>query len=401
MATNAKLSAEAAFRTGIMLETTRLLQGAEGEDEIIRTLAEQIKKLLNRNIIIYPVRNGGLDQGKMFTVDEEKGCKALLTPQEQTVARWVFQNRKRAGAGTDRMTDALGLYFAVKTNKDIFYVVGLQIGVKNLEPFEDSILISILGESALAIENKRNARERERIELLAKDEQLKANLLRSISHDLRTPLTSISGNAENLLSNLENIDHTTRQQILGDIYDDSQWLINLVENLLSISRINEGKMNLHMSAQLVDEVVNEALCHIHRKRTDHNITAESSEGLLLANIDVRLIVQVLINLVDNAIKYTPAGSDIKISAKKNGDMIEVSVADNGPGIPDSIKKKVFQMFYTGENKIADSHRSLGLGLSLCESIISAHGGELILADNQPHGCVFTFTLKASEVDLNE
>ena len=189
--------------------------------------------------------------------------------------------------------------------------------------------------------------------------------------------------------------------MLTDVYDDSQWLINLVENLLSITRISEGKMNMTMSPQLVDEVILEALKHINRKGASHNITTDFKEELLLADMDARLISQVIINLVDNAIKYTPDGSDIKISAVKEQDTIYVSVSDNGEGIPDSKKSEVFKMFYTGENKIVDCRRSLGLGLSLCESIVNAHGGQIILTDNKPHGSVFTFTLKVSEVNLNE
>ena len=118
-------------------------------------------------------------------------------------------------------------------------------------------------------------------------------------------------------------------------------------------------------------------------------------------MDVRLIIQVLVNLIDNAVKYTPAGSTIYIHAVKKSAEAQISVTDNGPGIPDSIKPHIFEMFYTGKNTIADSHRSLGLGLALCHSIIEAHNGKFNLTDNVPHGCIFTFTLPLSEVTLNE
>ena len=118
-------------------------------------------------------------------------------------------------------------------------------------------------------------------------------------------------------------------------------------------------------------------------------------------MDAKLIVQVIINLVDNAIKYTPQNSHIKIKSEKHGDKAVVSVADDGEGIPDEIKPRVFDMFYSGANKIADSRRSLGLGLSLCKSIINAHGGEITVSDNQPHGTIFTFTLPIGEVKVYE
>ena len=186
-----------------------------------------------------------------------------------------------------------------------------------------------------------------------------------------------------------------------DIYDDSMWLINLVENLLAITRIEGGQVSLPRSVELMDEVITEALRHINRKSKEHTIRVISSQDLLLAHIDAKLIVQVMVNLVDNAIKYTPAHSIIEIHTEKKEKWIVVSVSDNGPGIPDGQKSIVFDMFYSGANRIADSRRSLGLGLSLCKSIVTAHGGTITVSDNQPKGAVFTFTLPAGEVELNE
>lgn len=193
----------------------------------------------------------------------------------------------------------------------------------------------------------------------------------------------------------------TKSRAFSDIYSDSQWLISLVENLLSITRLEDNRMQFNMSVQLMDEVISEALQHISINATEHIVTTEYKDELLLAVMDARLIIQVVINLVDNAVKYTPTGSEIRISAEKTNGFVKVSVSDNGRGIPDNEKKKVFDMFYTGNNKIADSRRSLGIGLNLCRSIINAHGGEIILRDNIPHGCVFEFTIPSGEVEINE
>ena len=229
----------------------------------------------------------------------------------------------------------------------------------------------------------------------------RTRMLAGVSHDLRTPLTSISGNTSNLISNYDKLDYQTKMQMFTDIFDDSQWLISLVENLLSVTRIEENRMNFNMSVQLMDEVIEEAMRHINRKRNEHIISVECKDELLLARMDAKLIIQVIINIVDNAIKYTPAGSEIKITAEKKDNSVLVSIADNGAGIPDRIKPRVFEMFFTGDNKIADSRRSLGLGLSLCKSIINAHGSEITLTDNIPHGAVFTFSLPSGEVNINE
>lgn len=254
---------------------------------------------------------------------------------------------------------------------------------------------------SLASRMKEYARESAQAAMQIEKEQLRADLLRSISHDLRTPLTSISGNASNLLSNENEFSQETRMQIYGDIYDDSMWLIKLVENLLSVTRIEDGRMDLRMSAELMDEVIAEAMRHTDRNRDGRKIEVSSDEEFILGKMDARLIVQVVINLVDNAVKYTPEGAQIRIHTGKKDGMVVVSVSDTGPGIPDEQKSKVFDMFYTGTNRAADGRRSLGLGLGLCRSIIRAHGGEIWVSDNKPQWAVFTFTLPAEEVTLHE
>ena len=325
----------------------------------------------------------------------------FVPENEKEAALWVLQNSKHAGETTEILPGVRCLYVAIQTGQQIYGIVGICMNEIPLDSFENSVLLSILGECALALENIKNAREKEEAAVLVKNEQFRANLLRAISHDLRTPLTSISGSASNLLTNYQKMDDAIRMQTFTDIYDDSMWLINLVENLLAVTRIEGEQVNLPRSVELIDEVIAEALRHINRKSKEHTIRVSSSQELLLAHIDTKLIVQVIINLIDNAIKYTPVDSVIEIYTKKEENWIIVSVSDNGPGIPDEQKTKVFEMFYSGANQISDSRRSLGLGLSLCKTIITAHGGTIVVSDNQPKGAVFTFTLPAEEVELHE
>ena len=397
---HAKLSAQAAFRTKVLLDTNQLLQKAQNDEDIINITATQIMKLLNRSVVMYSVRDGKLTKGSLYSAQSDN-LEDLFTTTERNAAEWVYLNKHRAGASTNVYSKAKCVYFSIRINNNIYGVIGIRIKGKPLDAFENSILLSILGECALAMDNRRNAKEKEQTAVLAKNEQLRANLLRAISHDLRTPLTSISGNAGNLLSNKDKLDEDTKMQIYTDIFDDSEWLISLVENLLSVTRIEEGRMNFNKSIELVDEITEEALRHIGRKSTEHKISVIHKDELLLANADAKLIVQVLINLIDNAIKYTPVGSEIKVITEKKNGYASISVIDNGNGIPGNIKPHVFEMFYTGNNRIADSRRSLGLGLALCKSIIGAHGGELTLTDNQPQGCIFTFTLPLGEVKIDE
>lgn len=385
---------QTAYRTKILFDANQLIQKASDETEILRVTANQLKKLLNRNVIVFD------DKAQKVYATKEENADAVMPDCEQIVLR-VTKNNVKEGKGTDIFPESDYTFFPICKNGKNYGAIGIFAGEKPIDSFDESIVVSVIGECAIVIDGIINAKERERVAVFAKNEQLRANLLRSISHDLRTPLTSISGNASNLISNGNVIDNATKNQIYEDIYSDSLWLINLVENLLAVTRLEEGRMNINLTTELVGDVIAEALKHIHTKSEKQKITVIQQDDLLLAKMDARLIVQVLINLLDNAVKYTPSDSQITITAKRNGEMVCVSVADNGHGIPDEQKSRVFDMFYTGSNKIADSRRSIGLGLSLCKSIINAHGGEITVTDNTPHGAIFTFTLPAGEVEIYE
>ena len=399
---HARQSALVAFQNKILFDVNQSLQQAQGRDEIISATAKHLNRLLHQDIVMYPAENGELQEPRVFYIcPEAESHPDYCIPPERAVALWVLKNNKHAGATTGTLSNARCLYLAVRINQKVYGVVGIAQDQEVLEASEKGMMLSILGECALALENDQNAREKERSALLAQKEQLRANLLRSISHDLRTPLTSISGNASNFLSNGSKMDEQTKTQLFTDIYDDSMWLINLVENLLSVTRLEENHLNLHVSSELVGDVIEEALKHLGRKKTDYHISVTQENEFLLARMDAKLIVQVLINLTDNAMKYCPAGTHIQISTRERNGLAEISVSDDGGGIPDEMKPRIFDMFYSGAQKIADSRRSLGLGLSLCKSIVTAHGGTISVADNLPHGTVFTFTLPAEEVTLSE
>ena len=399
---HAQLSARDGYRTKLLFDMNRQLQKAETPEEVYRMTATQIQKLMQRDVLIYPAQGNALLDGNIYPADGSSPYSIPDTDREQNVVQWVWQNRKRAGATTQNFPKAKRLYLAIRTGQQIYGVVGIPME-KQTQPdaFTSSVLFSILGECSLALDNLRNAREKEEAAVLAKNEQLRANLLRSISHDLRTPLTSISGNADTLLHSYDVLDEQTRKQIFTDIYDDAQWLTGLVENLLSITKIVDGSVKLHLSDQVVDDIISEALRHIDRRAAEHHIAVDCGDVLLLARMDAGLIMQVLINLVNNAVKYTPVGSNIRITAIPRENMAEICVSDNGPGIPNELKERVFEMFFTGGNPIGDSRRSLGLGLTLCQTIVHAHHGEMTLKDNSPHGCIFSFTIPLSEVNLNE
>lgn len=357
LGSQAKQSAQAAYRTNLLLETNQLLQQAGNDGDILEVARSQTEKLLGRAARVLP-----------GTAVQRDGQTAL--------------------------------HFSIRTREQIFGTVVVETA-EEPDAFENSVLLSILGECALALQSSDSARQMERAKRQAENEKLRSDLLRSISHDLRTPLTSISGNAGMLLNNEDRLDEDTRRRMYGNIHDDAVWLTGLVENLLAITRMGQGQPELKKQPHLAQELVDEALSHVGRREKTHTIQVRHEDELLLLQCDARLLVQVIVNLVDNALKYTPAGSDIHITTCRQGDMGVIRVADNGPGIPDAEKEKVFAMFYTGKNTVADSRRSLGLGLHLCRSIAAAHGGSITLEDGAEVGAVFSVMIPAEEVMIHE
>lgn len=398
---SAREASRAAFRTKVLFDTNQMLQKSKTNQDVLNVVANRVILLLDRDVIIYPVKDNLLGNGYAYTKDGQYKEIGFMDSVDSEAVKWVLLEKKRAGATTKVFPEAKGLYLAIRINDVVYGIIGIKNENKEISSFEYDILISILGEGALALKNLENEKAKEEADLMVHNEKLRANLLRSISHDLRTPLTSISGNASNLCNHYKQLDDETKEQIFSDIYDDSEWLIQLVENLMSVTRIENGEMKLNFAVEIINDVIEEAIKHIDRNKTKHDIIVESQEKIILAEIDAKLIIQVIINLVNNAIKYTQSGSEIRISYGTKGDTAYVCVADNGPGMSDQMKNQAFDMFYTGQNMVADSKRGMGLGLALCKAVVEAHGGSIVLEDNQPSGCCFTFYLKKGDVIINE
>ena len=378
-------------RTQIMFDTSQLLNKASNYEEVALVTGMQLKKLIGKSIIIQlsdPENSAKLyfpdDCAKDFEEEIETDCIA-----------WTLCSGKDAGRGTNVYPSAKGEYKPLAINNYTYGVVGIISDSSASDKLTADITNAILSQCELAMENIRATDEKEAEKLKTQDERLRSDLLRSISHDLRTPLTSISGNSSVLLQSDSKLDPETTRQLYRDIYDDSQWLINLVENLLSVSRVTNSEMKLNRTDEVLDDIIDEAMQHVDRHAKNHIIKVKKSSEMILVNVDVHLVIQVIINLMDNAVKYTPEGSTICLETERADNKVLVKVSDNGPGISDEEKSNIFEMFYNGKKDISDSRRSIGMGLALCKSIIEAHGGQIEVTSNHPHGAVFTFTLPES------
>ena len=226
-------------------------------------------------------------------------------------------------------------------------------------------------------------------------------LLGSISHDLRTPLTAIAGNADVLLSDAAVLTEGQRAKLAADIRSDATWLTSTVENLLAITKLENGGMSLNATVELMDDIIEEALRHVDPAVSEHALVVEPSPDVALVSVDARLMVQVVVNLVNNAVAHTPAGSRIAIRTWVEGARVRCSVADDGPGIPEADRARIFESFYIVNHGLADGRRSVGLGLSLCSSIMAAHGGAIGVSAVEPHGCCFELDLPAYRIPGGE
>lgn len=398
----ARQSAQKAYYTELLMTSSQKLQQGKDEQEIIGMAAGQLSLLLERPILYSLRKDGDPLKFAVYPAEQEKDFFRSMTAEEYGVADWVAKNNKRAGATTNTLANAQNLYLAVRGVQGVMGIVGVPAkGNPDLDIFEKNLMIALLNECGLILERRRFRQEKQVIEMEAQQERLRTNLLRAISHDLRTPLTSISGNAGVLMEKSIVLEEEKKQELYRSIYDDSMWLVSLTENLLSITRIEKGTMNLQTSAELISDVLQEALSHLDRHAGDHKITVDMPDDMLMAKMDVRLIIQVIVNIVNNAVKYTPDGSEIGIRAVREKSMAVISISDNGPGIDDESKRHLFDMFYTASQGKADNRRGLGLGLSLCKSIVAVHGGEITVEDNDPRGAVFTFTLPLEEVSIKD
>lgn len=392
-------SARWAYRTELLLQTNQKLQKADNEQAILSLTASQMGKLLERKIVLYPADMSG---AFLPVCSCDDGSSAVYEPDsaEAEQAARAIENGKILSESDVQAADE-SIYCCIRgAGEKALGAVSIRgLKEKPLDSFDKNLTGAMLDECGIILENLHSMREKREAEEQVRIEELRANLLKSISHDLRTPLTGISGNAALLMSS--RLDEEKRREIYAEIYDDSAWLIDLVENLLSMTRISEGNKIVKPQPELLSEIFAEALKHTDSRRAEHSVSISLPDDYLMADMDARLIMQVIINLVNNAVRYTPAGSEISLSAAADGDKVLVKVSDTGPGISDDVKEKVFDLFYTSDSSQGDKSRGIGLGLALCKSIVLAHGSELTVEDNKPRGTVFSFRLPRVEVKLDE
>jgi K+-sensing histidine kinase KdpD len=232
-------------------------------------------------------------------------------------------------------------------------------------------------------------------------EQLRSALLSAVSHDLRTPLATIAATASSLVEDGTDTDWPEKVELLQTVVDESNRLSRQVDNLLDMARLNSGAIALDRDWHVLEELVGLALARLRRELSNRTVQVLIPEQSPLLFVAGDLVEQMLINLLENAVRYTPPGSRIEIAAMHSGDCVEIRVADSGPGLPPGSETKVFEKFFRGKTVVADGQRGVGLGLAICQAIARAHDGEITAANRAGGGAEFTIRLPCPPADASD
>jgi two-component system sensor histidine kinase KdpD len=369
--------------TASLYSMSRRLADASSISEMAQVAADHIAQEFKSDAII------ALPNGKNALEKLSASSISILSAFEAGVANWVFQSRQNAGRGTNTIPASRGLYLPLLTMQQ-------PVGVLGLYSRPDQDLISRLPfiqafaeQTAAAIERLKLTETAEQARTQAEAERTRNALLSSVSHDFRTPLASIMGAASTLREKAGALEPETRNELTEVIYEEAYRLNRLIANLLDMTRLESGGLRLNKEWQTIEEVVGVALRRIGQHRGEHPLITHLSPDLPLVPMDSLLIEQVLVNLIENAVKYTSTETPIELSASPSGNELTISVADRGPGIPLGDEQRIFEKFYRADPKVSSGS---GLGLAISQGIVEAHGGR-IWAENRPSGgAVFRFTL---------
>ncbi len=386
-----KLSLQARFarareqETALLYSLTRELSAARGLDAMAEIARRQMGEAFAAEIVLIVPEGLGL---RFFP--EDSPAREL---KEESVVRWAMENGQAAGLGTDTMPSARGLYLPLIAEKEQFGVLGVIPPLKQgktggFASEQEGRLEAFASLIASAFQRARRAHQAESAKVEAEGQKLRNTLLSSVSHDLRTPLASITGAASTLLME-QGMLSPQAEELVGSIHSQAGRLSRLVSNLLDVTSLESGTLKLNRQPHYLDEIVGAALAVIEVAKGKRTVKVNLDEGLPLLDIDGVLIEQVLINLLENALRYTIECGQLFLHAKREGSAIVVRVGDDGTGIAVGQEDRIFEKFHTADRSRSGS---TGLGLAVCRGIVEAHGGRIWAGHRARGGAEFSFTL---------
>ena len=383
----AKIASYRERRATVLYAMSRDMTAGQSEEEILRSAVHHLHtEFSSQNVILFPNSNGRIIYPSSPALPES------LHAADLSVAQWVMDHNELAGLGTHTLPGAEAVYFPLGIKSSVLGVlVLLPINLRRVFlPEQQKLLETFIGQIAQAISRVRLTEQARIAEVEMAAERLRNCLLSSISHDLRTPLTSIVASASTLVEQDTALQSEDKLELCRAIYDEGLRMASLVNNILDMAKLDAGIVQLNKQDTPLEDIIGKVLTRLQKRLASRELTVKLPPSMPMLYVDALMIEQVLSNLLENVLRYTPAQSPIEISAKISEATIDIAIADQGPGIPIGLEDKLFEKFYHLHHDAAQS--GVGLGLSICKAIITAHGGTIYAQNRQKGGAVFTFSL---------
>jgi two-component system sensor histidine kinase KdpD len=392
----AKVAGHRERRMASLYAMSRELAATRGEENVVRIAVKHVTEVFeSQAVVLLP------DQSGRMVYPKGEGAAQSCHGSDLSVAQWVYDHGQMAGQGTDTLPGGEIVYLPLKAASAMIGVLALlPLNPARLALPEQQRLLETFGSQiALALERVRLSAEAHNAQMKIEAEQLRNSLLSAISHDLRTPLAAIVGASSSLMQDQDKLGGQARRELSQAIYDEAVRMAGLANNLLDMARLEAGAVVLNRQWQPLEEVIGAALAGQGTRLAAHPVSVNLPRDLPLVEIDSLLIERVFANLLENAVKYTPPGTPIGISAATAADELVVTLSDRGPGIPAGEEQRIFEKFHRVGSE--GNQGGAGLGLTICRAIVQAHGGR-IWADNLPSGgAAFHFALPLTEPPLVE
>ena len=392
----AKIAGHRERRTASLYLMSRELAATRGEENILRVAVKHVAEVFeSQAVVLLPNAEGRI----VYPISEStaQSCHG----SDLSVAQWVFDHEQMAGLGTDTLPGGDMVYLPLKASSEMIGVLALlPLNPSRISlPEQQRLLETFVSQIALALERVNLAAEAQSSQLRMETEQLRNTLLSAISHDLRTPLAAIVGASSSLIQDNDKLDEHARHELGQAIYDEAVRMAGLANNLLDMARLQAGAFELNRQWQPIEEVIGGALAGLTLRLANHPVSIKLPHDLPLVEIDSLLIERVFANLLENAVKYTPCGTAIEISAMTEQKELIINVSDKGQGIPQGEEKRIFEKFYRVTSE--GNQGGAGLGLAICRAIVEAHGGRIWVENITSGGAAFHFSLPLSEPPMIE
>jgi two-component system, OmpR family, sensor histidine kinase KdpD len=369
-------------RTETLYRLSRLLAGQTTVFDLGRAAAEYAEEVFFVRVVIFFPEDGKINFRR-------RSSDQLPIPRtEEAVAQWAFDHSENAGNGMKVMGSATAFYLPLKGAREMVGVMGVLRNGNRFGAEQVQLLEIFANQTALAIERTRSQHAAEAARIQMRTEQMRSSLLSGVSHDLRTPLASITGAATTLRSQGERLQPEVRQELLDSIADEAERLSRLVSNLVDMTRLESG-VELRRDLCPLEEIVGAALQRVERQLGKRQVITHLPDSLPLVYVDDVLLGQVMINLLENVVKYTPEGTAIEVGAEATEDVVTLEVRDHGPGFAAGEEQRIFEKFYRGRS---EGVRGVGLGLAICRAIVEAHRGTILGFNRAGGGAVFRIQL---------